>query len=346
MQENGFKILLLGLGRIGKNHAAAYQSMDACSLVAICGREHQRAYAAENYPQAEFYLDGDEAIATVRPDVVCVATHVDSHEQYARAAISNDAHVFLEKPATETLKKTAALFQFAQERHKKILVGYVRRHDALWQAFVTTSSSLGSPLVMRFSMDQPSVGDEWGIHKSILKRSSLVFDCAVHFVDMMSKISGAQAVSVMARSTSLHKEAKTNANYGFLSVEFSDGSVGSYESLWGPMASAANEATVTAAGPNGSVSIVSVEDDNNYRKDAVILEQSQEGIREGQARRVIDLAQQEDAFVMQQHYLFDCIHDDRNMDEHYKDVIDSMQIVVAADESAATGETVRIGAAP
>jgi hypothetical protein len=49
---------------------------------------------------------------------------------------------------------------------------------------------------------------------------------------------------------------------------------------------------------------------------------------------------------MQQHYLFDCIHDDRNMDEHYKDVIDSMQIVVAADESAATGETVRIGAAP
>ena len=50
----------------------------------------------------------------------------------------------------------------------------------------------------------------------------------------------------------------------------------------------------------------------------------------------------EDSFTLQQRYLYDCIVEDACMNEHYNDVITSMLIVAAADESAATGELIRL----
>jgi len=342
MQKVNLRVLLIGIGRIGKKHAAAYQQVDGFSLAGVCGRDHQREYAARHVPEADFYLDGQDAISAIKPDVVCVSTHVDTHDLYTRAAIESGAHVFLEKPAAETLEKTRELFQYANERHKKILVGYVRRHDALWKAFVATSKTVGSPVVIRFSLDQPSVEEGWEIHKSILKRTSLTFDCAVHFVDMMSKICDAPPVAVTAKSVRLHDDPEVNDNYGFLSVEFADRSVGSYESLWGPMASRSIERLISTAGPAGSVSIARVEDNENRRSDAVIREPKMVKSEASVERQIIALENQEEAFVVQQRYLLECIRENKNMDEHYADVIASMKIVIAADESAAQKATVHL----
>lgn len=341
MTEQSLNVLLIGIGRIGKLHADAYQSIDAYSLVGICGREHQRAYATSKFPDAEFHLDGEAAIAAVKPDVVCISTHLDSHERFARAAIDNGAHVFLEKPAAETLEETRALFEFAASENKKIVVGYVRKHDPLWQAFVETSKDLGSPVVVRFCLDQPSFGEGWDIHKSILKRSTLTFDCAVHYVDMMSKICGAPPVRVTAGSVRLHDDPQVNDNYGFLHVEFTDGSLGSYDSVWGPMASRATDPVTNTTGPGGSVSIVGITDDAGTRKDVVVLEPKMSADQPSNNRQVLELKSQDDAFVVQQQFLLERIRDDKNMDEHYEDVITSMRIVIAADESAASGEPVR-----
>jgi len=342
MQKVNLRVLLIGLGRIGKKHATAYQQADGFSLAGVCGREHQREYAARHIPEAEFGLDGEEAISAIKPDVVCVSTHVDSHGLYARAALKSGAHVFLEKPAAETLAEARELFQYASERHKKILVGYVRRHDALWKGFVESSKTVGSPAVIRFSLDQPSVDEGWEIHKSILRRTSLTFDCAVHFVDMMAKICAARPVAVTAKSVRLHDDPEVSGNYGFLSVEFANGSVGSYESLWGPMASRSIERRITTAGPGGSVSIIKLKNDEGHCSDAVVREPKMIGSEGSAERQTIALGQREDAFVVQQRYLLECIREDKNMDEHYADVIASMKIVNAADESAARNATVQL----
>jgi hypothetical protein len=51
----------------------------------------------------------------------------------------------------------------------------------------------------------------------------------------------------------------------------------------------------------------------------------------------------EDAFVLQQRYLYECIANDVCMDEHYNDVLTSMIIVAAADESAEKNEIIKLG---
>jgi predicted dehydrogenase len=344
------RVVVVGFGRMGKRHAAAYQKLDTFDLVAICGRDHQRGYAEAKFPSATFYLDAQTAIAEAKADVVCVSTHVDSHESLARAAIASGAHVFLEKPVAQTLEESEDLFSYANDESKKIVVGYVRKHDPLWKAFVSKGRQLGSPVVVRFLMDQPSAGDEWHVHQSILKDSSLTFDCAVHYVDMMAKICGKNPVGVMGRSVRLHGDQSKHGNYGYLNVEFADGSVGSFDSAWGPMVGGEPSPVITATGPEGSVSIVSTPDNSGGEiesAEALVYEPTmtrEEGARDIEVTQSSDLnaADGEDSFTLQQRYLYDCIFEDARMNEHYNDVITSMVIVAAADESVATGELIRL----
>ena len=353
MNKDALSVLVVGFGRMGKRHAAAYQSMSNYELVGICGRDHQQDVAESEYPDAAFYLDAETAIATAKADVVCIATHIDSHVALSRTAIDNGAHLFLEKPVAESLAESEALFTYASDHDRKIVVGYVRKHDPLWKAFVEKSGQLGSPVVVRFVLDQPSAGDGWQVHKSILKNSSLTFDCAVHYADMMAKISAAEPVKVTGKAVRLHGDSTLNGNYGFLSVEFSDGSIGSFDSAWGPMVGARPSSVVTATGPQGSVSIVSlstVVDDKAARGEALIFEPVMNNEDEERAEEVLRSetsadGERGDAYVLQQQYLYECIANDVSMDEHFNDVLTSIVIVAAADESVATGETVCIGSA-
>jgi len=350
MKKDVLSVVVVGFGRMGKRHAAAYQALSNFDLVGICGREHQRSYAEFHFPDAEFYLDAQTAITTTNANVVCVSTHVDSHESLARTAIDNGAHVFLEKPVAQTLEESEALFAYANDNRKKIVAGYVRKHDPLWTAFVDQGKQLGSPVVIRFCVDQPSAGDEWQVHQSILKDSSLTFDCAVHYVDMMARICGAKPVGVFGRAVRLHGDPSLNGNYGFLSVEFSDGSVGSFDSAWGPMVGTKPSSIITATGPGGSVSIVSTPnraEGEQETRDVLVYEPgmtSESDSRDAETTQGEDIADTagEDAFVLQQRYLYDCIANDACMDEHYRDVLTSMRIVAAADASVIKREMVKL----
>jgi len=350
MDRKILNVLVVGFGRMGKRHAAAYEGLEIFNLVGICAREYQRSDAEADYPRAAFYLDAHTAIREASADIVCIATHIDSHESLSRAAIDNGADVFLEKPVAPTLAESAALLSYAREKGRKILVGYVRKHDPLWKAFVDKGKELGSPVVVRFLIDQPSTGDGWRVHQSILKNSSLTFDCAVHYVDMMANICGAKPVGVTGRAVRLHGDASLNGNYGFLGVEFADGSVGSFDSAWGPMVGAKPSAVITATGPAGSVSIISVpgsKDDEKADRQQLVYEPAMadecntrdiEVIYDEQPER----GSENDAFILQQQCLYDCVTNDSPMDQHIADVLTSMLIVAAADESIASGKMVEL----
>lgn len=348
MEKDILSVLVVGFGRMGNRHATAYQALENFDLVGICGREHQRSHAASEFSQAAFYLDAQTAIREARADVVCVATHIDSHEPLTRAAIDSGAHVFLEKPVAQTLAESAALFSYANKKGKKIVVGYVRKHDPLWKAFVDKGKQLGSPVLVRFLLDQPSAGDDWQIHQSILKNSSLTFDCAVHYVDMMAKICGAKPVSVSGRAVRLHGDPALNGNYGFLGVQFADGSVGSFDSAWGPMVGGKPAAVITATGPAGSVSIVNVPhstDGDNACSKQLVYEPAMTNKSDARDVEIIyderpAYSSENDAFLLQQRYLHECIVNNVVMDQHFNDVLISMSIVAAGDESIASGKTV------
>ena len=89
------------------------------------------------------------------------------------------------------------------------------------------------------------------------------------------------------------------------------------------------------------MSIVSIPGEpggENETDDALVYEPAMDNvgnIREEEVTRSQDIgdAADGDAFELQQRFLYDCIATDACMDEHYADVLTSMLIVAAADES-------------
>ena len=129
---------------------------------------------------------------------------------------------------------------------------------------------MGRPLAMRMNLNQQSSGDTWGVHKNLLNSLSPIVDCGVHYLDVMCQMTESKPLSVSAIGVRLSEEIPNdNYNYGQLQIRFADGSVGWYESAWGPMISETAFFVKDVIGPKGSVSIVSEDDIHSSDSDNI-----------------------------------------------------------------------------
>ena len=175
----------------------------------------------------------------------------------ALQALEAGAHVFCEKPLADTLEAAEKIVAAARAAKKALLVGYILRVHPSWTRFVEIGRTLGKPLVMRMNLNQQSSGSFWEVHKNLMRSTSPIVDCGVHYVDVMCQVTRAKPVAVHAVGARLTDEiAPRMINYGHLHIVFDDGSVGWYEAGWGPMMSETAFFVKDMIGPKGSVSIV------------------------------------------------------------------------------------------
>ena len=171
----------------------------------------------------------------------------------ALEALAAGAHVFCEKPLADTLEAAERIVAAARAAKKALLVGYILRVHPSWTRFVEIGRTLGKPLVMRMNLNQQSSGSFWQVHKNLMRSTSPIVDCGVHYVDVMCQVTRAKPVAVHAVGARLTDEiAPTMFNYGHLHIVFDDGSVGWYEAGWGPMMSETAFFVKDMIGPKGS----------------------------------------------------------------------------------------------
>jgi predicted dehydrogenase len=154
-----------------------------------------------------------------------------------------------------------------------------------------------------------------------------------------------------------------HANYGHLHVTFDDGSVGWYEAGWGPMMSETAYFVKDVVGPKGAVSIVAgqtasnaaelaevsnsadidrhtktdalkihyaeVDGDKNFKKpDEIVSMEDEPGHQE--------LCDREQAFFLR------AIREDLDLSEQMDAAVNSLRIVLAAEQSIEEGRTIEL----
>jgi predicted dehydrogenase len=234
------RVLIVGCGQMGSAHAKAYHDFSDTEIVGLISRsmgsrDKLNSQFANMYTTFSDYY---KALNTENPDIVCISTYPDTHEEYSIAALKSGAHVFLEKPVAPTLKGCINVINEAKKQSKKLIIGYILRHHPSWQQFIDEAGKLGKPLVMRMNLNQQSSGESWCIHKTLMNSATPITDCAVHYVDIMCQMARSKPIRVSAIGANLSNEiAEKTYNYGQLQVAFEDGSIGWYEVGWGPMMS-------------------------------------------------------------------------------------------------------------
>ncbi len=349
------KVLVIGCGNMGASHARAYHQLDDFEIAGLVSRKSDsREKLSEELGGYPTFGDYESALRATNPHAVSINTYPDTHAVIIRAALHANAHVFVEKPLALTVAAAQELVELAKRKKKKMVVGYILRVHPAWTKFVEIARKLGKPLVMRMNLNQQSSGKNWYTHKQLMQSMSPIVDCGVHYVDIMCLMTQSIPVSVSAIGAKLTDEiADTMYNYGQLQVRFKDRSVGWYEAGWGPMMSETSGFIKDVIGPKGSVSIsdeinsesqdieghtktgglklhhAALDDNGNFIKKDDFVSTTDEPDHDGLCR-------------LEQEYFLKAITEDIDLEGHLRDAVNSLRIVLAADESFRTGITVEL----
>lgn len=350
------KTLVVGCGHMGASHARAYHQLDAFEIVGLVSRSPQsREKLSAELGGIPTFQDFDSALKETKPDVVSINTYPDTHADYVRKSLQADTHVFVEKPLATTVEEASELVKLALEKNKKMVVGYILRVHPSWTKFVEVAQTLGKPLVMRMNLNQQSSGEKWYTHRQLMKSITPIVDCGVHYLDIMCQMTQSQPVSVSAIGVRLTDEIDSKmCNYGQLQVRFKDGSVGWYEAGWGPMMSETAFFIKDVIGPKGSVSISdkpkgASHDIEGHTKTGGLLLHHSALNKEGDFNKkdeIIPTPHEPDhdaLCLLEQEFLLRAIENDEDLSAHLYDAVNSLKVVLAADQSVKTGKTVFLG---
>jgi predicted dehydrogenase len=357
--KNPLRVLVAGCGNMGASHARAYHAMPEFEVAGVVSRgPESRGKLSRELGGVPEFGDYYEALKKTEPDVVSINTYPGTHAAYARAALEAGCHVFCEKPLAETVAEAQSLVDLAGSRHRKLVIGYILRVHPAWTRFVEVARTLGKPLVMRMNLNQQSHGGMWDTHRNLMESMSPIVDCGVHYVDVMCQMTGARPVRVSAIGARLTDDiAPDMYNYGHLHVTFDDGSVGWYEAGWGPMMSEVAFFVKDVIGPQGSVSIVkdpneaaasgSADIDSHTKTNCLrlhhaALDARNEFVRQDELISTEDEPDHQALCDREQAFLLRAIRDDVDLRDHMADAVNSLRIVLAADESVRTGKVVTL----
>lgn len=130
------RVLLAGLGLMGKKHADVYHLLsDACvvGVVDPRGEELGESLRASRLGHAPVFVDFDSATRELEFSAVDICLPTDLHRDIALQAFAAGKHVFCEKPISLTREDAAAMTGAGHEAGRQLMIGHCIR---FWPEYV------------------------------------------------------------------------------------------------------------------------------------------------------------------------------------------------------------------
>jgi len=358
------RILVVGVGNMGVAHAKAYPRLDGFEIVGLASRSiKSRTDLPKELARYPRFDNFDQALLETKPDAVSINTWPNTHAEFALKAFDAGCHVFLEKPIATNIEDAEKVVAAARENDRKLVLGYILRVHPSWIKFIEVGKTLGKPLVMRLNLNQQSSGPAWTWHKNLIDSLIPIVDCGVHYVDVMCQLTGARPVRVHGIGAKLWADA-SQQNYGHLHVTFDDGSIGWYEAGWGPMMSEEAFFVKDVVGPNGAVSIVAApaprgegtdlsataDIGKQIRTDAIRVHhaavdpETREFSKPDQLMSMSGEPDHQELCDRLQAFFLKSIRENLDLSDLMEAAVNSLRIVLAAEESIKTERAVHLSA--
>ena len=127
------KLCLVGAGSIGRRHLKLLLERDDVAIWVVEPNELCRKAVKEAHPQVPFCDSMEQAIHEQGCEAVIIATPHKTHAPLAIRALELGAHVFCEKPMSDSLQDCVALLNAAKNSDKVVSIGFMFRFDPFVQ---------------------------------------------------------------------------------------------------------------------------------------------------------------------------------------------------------------------
>lgn len=118
-------IAVIGYGYWGPRVARNFFTSGQTRLHTICDQRPENMQKAhEDYPDVAITADPMEILTSAAIDAVAIVTPVWTHFKFAKLALENGKHVWVEKPFTCSTDQATELIDLAEKKHLTIMVDH------------------------------------------------------------------------------------------------------------------------------------------------------------------------------------------------------------------------------
>jgi len=218
------KIAVLGLGYWGPNLVRNFLSHKEVTTVVGCDSTPAKLQAAKGkFPAIETCDDFGKLLTNGTVDAVAIATPVDTHYKFGKAALEAGKHIWVEKPFTASSAQAEELIDIAAAKGLRIFVDHT---------FIYT----GAVRKIKELVDQDELGniiyfDSVRINLGLFQHDvNVIWDLAPHDLSIMNYVlSDKQVAAVTATGIANYYD---HENVAHLSLYFSDNCFAHFHVNW------------------------------------------------------------------------------------------------------------------
>ena len=188
------KVAVIGVGAMGRNHVRVYSEMPDTELVGVADADTQTAELLTRRYGGRVYSDYVKLLDECKPDAVTIAVPTADHLDVALQVIARKIHLLIEKPIAFDVNQGLQILTAAERANVRLMVGHVERFNP---AVVALKAHLANrELGHVFQIDARRQGP----FPPRVRDVGVVIDLAVHDLDVMRYVSGAEVVRVYAET--------------------------------------------------------------------------------------------------------------------------------------------------
>jgi predicted dehydrogenase len=125
------KIVLVGVGKFGKNHLRVLKELEKDGLCTLYGVVDKRDDILENVRRNYNVTTTSNLTEFLKTDIdaVDIVTPADTHFEVCKECLAAGKHVFVEKPLATKYAEARKLVQFAADKDRILMVGLIYRYN-------------------------------------------------------------------------------------------------------------------------------------------------------------------------------------------------------------------------
>lgn len=231
------RLIQAGVGAFGRSWAGIVRSTDGVEPVALVdpiSDARDRAVGDFGLPRSTVFAGLGEAIDAVRADAVLLTTPPETHHPLALEALAAGLHVLVEKPLAMTIAQAREMIEAASAAGRTLMAAQNYRFRPPTRAAqdVVASGRLGDLIAVRidFRRDTRRIFPPGGFRFSM--RHPLLLDMSIHHIDMLRAISGQQIAHVYARSWAAPDSPYEHDPSVAMTMGLSGGATATYDGDW------------------------------------------------------------------------------------------------------------------
>lgn len=203
------KVAVVGVGRLGRNHARWLKQIDCCQMVGVYDSDQARA----DEVAAEFDLKAFASLeqALEAADALTIATPTTSHHQVGMQALESGRHLLIEKPIASTMPQARELVEAAERKSLTLAVGHIERFNPAFLAVKDISLRPRFIEAHRLAAFDPRASDV-----------AVILDLMVHDIDLALTLMDSPVEEIHASAVPVITEWADIAN---VRITFASGAV-------------------------------------------------------------------------------------------------------------------------